>query len=242
MESFDGRRYLNKQRDINIKDLWDVIKKRIWLIVVVTLIAAGAGAYHSYSNNTPLYQSSARIIIGATPELRNTFQVIIKDPTVLEKVASTLNLDVSTDTLAEKITVTSVDNTQVVSITVTDTEPNRAAKIANTTAKVFKEQIPTIMDFKDVRPLSDAKVNPWPINQSQNTTVYIAAVIGIIVGLGLVFLLESFDDTLRTNREVEAVLELPVLGRISKASRKKLSKKYENQVKLETRGETIGYK
>jgi len=240
MDGFDGKRY--KPRDINLKDLWDVIKKRVWLIVVITIITAGLGAYYSYSNNTPQYQSSARIIIGATPELRSTFQVIIKDSTVLEKVVSTLKLEQSPESLAEKITVSSVDNTQVVSITVVDTDPNRAANIANTTAKVFKEEIPKIMDFTDVRPLSDAKVNPWPINQGQNRTVIIALVIGLVVGIGIVFLLESFDDTLRSNHEVEAILELPVLGRISKVSKKKLSRKYEKQIKLHTRGETIGYK
>jgi capsular polysaccharide biosynthesis protein len=231
-----------KAKDINLKELYLVIKRRLWLIVVITVITTVLGAYYSYSTNTPLYQSSSRIIIEAAPESRNTLEVIIKDSTVLDKVVKELGLPQSAEALAGQITVASVDNSQVVSISVTDTDPDRAAKIANTTAKVFKEEIPTIMDFKDVRFLSDAKVNPWPINQSQNKLIIIALLAGLVIGIGLVFLLDSLDDTLRLDREVEEMLGLPVLGRVSKMNKKNLKRKYVKQFELELRGETIGSK
>lgn len=244
MESLNGMNNMNKGKvkDINLKELFFVIKKRFWVVMVITILTTLLGAYYSYTNNTPLYQASSRIIITAVPEYRNTLQVIIKDSTVLEKVVKALGLKQSPESLAGQITVTSIENTQVVSIGVTDTDPNQAAKIANTTARVFKEEIPNIVDFKDVRLLSDAKMNPWPINQSQNRTIIIAMIIGLVIGIGLVFLLDSLDDTLRTNREVEDILGLPVLGRVSKVNKKNLKKKYVRKVELELRGETIGYK
>ncbi|MFK9089963.1 YveK family protein [Bacillus salipaludis] len=231
-----------KAKDIDLKELFLVIKRRLWLIIVITIIATGLGTYYSHSNNAPLYQSSSRIIIGANPENRNTLQVIIKDSTILDKVVKELGLAQSAEALAGQITVSSVDNSQVVSISVTDTDPNRAADIANTTAKVFKQEIPTIMDFNDVRLLSDAKVNPWPINQSQNKLIIIGFIAGLVIGIGLVFLLDSLDDSLRSEHEVEEMLGLPVLGRVPKMHKKNLKKKNVKQVELEVRGETIGYK
>lgn len=246
MNSFDSMNNLKrkKAKDINLKEFYYVIKKRIWMVVVITLITTTLGAYHSISTNTPLYQSSSRIIISAGPDDRNSLQVIIKDSIVLDKVVKELGLPQSPEALASQITVASIDNSQVVSIGVTDTNPYRAAKIATTTANVFKEEIPIIKIFKDVSVslLSDAKVNPHPINQSQNRMIIISLIVGLVIGIGLVFLLDSLDDTLRTDREVEEMVGLPVLGRVSKMNKKNLKKKYKKQAGLELRGETIGYK
>jgi capsular polysaccharide biosynthesis protein len=244
MNSFIGMNDQNKKKakDINLKELFYVIKKRLWVIVVIALITTSLGAYHSYSNNTPLYQTSSRIIIGATLDSRTTLQVIIKDSTVLDKVVKELGLKQSPEALAGQITVESIDNSQVVSIGVTDTDPNRAAQIANTTAKVFKDEVPNIMNFNGVRLLSEARVNPWPINQSQNKMIMIYLVIGLVIGIGLVFLLDSLDDSLRLVSDVEELLELPVLGKVSKMHKKNLKRKNVKQVELEVGDETIGYK
>ncbi|ETI67574.1 YveK family protein [Neobacillus vireti] len=239
-----------KAKDINLKELFFVIKRRFWLIIVITVITTGLGAYynHSHSNNTPLYQTSSRIFIGANTETRNTLQVIIKDSTVLDEVVKELGLPQSAEALFDQITVESVDNTQVVSISVIDSDPNRAAEIANKTAKVFIDGIPKIipkiMDIKDVWFLSEAKVKLTPINQSQNQTklVLIALIAGVGIGIGLIFLLDSLDDSIRSNHEVEEILGLPVLGRVSKMHKKNLKKKNIKQFELEVRGDTIGYK
>ena len=66
----------------------------------------------------------------------------------------------------------SIDASQVVSISVIDSDPTMAANIANTTAKVFKEEIPNIIGFNDVQLLSEAKVVPYPINDSRKSDDY----------------------------------------------------------------------
>ena len=94
----------------------------------------------------------------------------------------------------------SIDTSQVVSISVIDSDPTVAASIANTTAKVFKEEIPNIIGFKDVQLLSDAKVVPFPINDSGNRMIMIGFIIGLVAGIGLVFLLESLDDSVKSEK------------------------------------------
>src|SRR3954454_12626741 len=79
-------------KEINLKELIAVIKKRFWIAAVVTvLFTLIAGVYSTISAN-PLYQSSSRIIIKAGAEERTTLQVIMKDPTIMEKVVQDLNL------------------------------------------------------------------------------------------------------------------------------------------------------
>ncbi|NHC43077.1 capsular biosynthesis protein [Bacillus sp. MM2020_1] len=234
--------HTKKSKEINLKELFNVIKKRLWICIVITIVTTALGTYYSNSTYKPVYQTSSRIIVGATPDNRATLQVIIKDTVVLEKVVKELGLTQSPEDLAGQITVESIENSQVVSISVTDSDPERAANIANTTARIFKDEIPKIMNSSDIRPLSEAKINPWPINQPGNQMTIISAIIGVVIGVGLIFLLDSLDETFRNNREVEELLDLPVLGRISKMNRKNLKVKRGDQVKFDSRGETVGDK
>ncbi|URT70228.1 YveK family protein [Cytobacillus firmus] len=231
-------------KEINLKDLFRVIKKRIWIVIVFAVIATAAGWFYSNANKTvPLYETSTNIIINAETGYRNTLQVIIKDTIVLEKVIRELELQSSPSSLAGSINVGSIDDTQVVKITVTDTNPTRAADIANTTAKVFIEEIPNIMGFEDVRVLSEAKINPIPINEDNQNKIIIAAFIfGIIAGIGLIFLIDSLDDSIKSEKDIESVLGIQVLGSVSKINKKNVNKRKNRQTKLEFRGETIGFK
>lgn len=233
----------NKVKEINLKELFQVIKRRFWIIAVVTLLSSLIGVYVSNIKTIPLYQSSARIIIGADEESRNTLQVIIRDSVILDKVIKELALNKTAEALAGQISVASVEGSQVVSISVIDTDPVFAAKLANTTARVFRDEVPNIIGQDYIRLLSDAKVSPSPMNQSNNNKLYIAVVGGLIVGVGLAFLLESLDDRIRSVREIELLLGLPVLGRVSKVSKRSVKKKTNNmQFDFELRGETIGNK
>jgi capsular polysaccharide biosynthesis protein len=230
-------------KEINLKEIFFVIKKRLWILIFITVLATLAGfAYGETKTTTLLYQSSTRLIIGADSELMKTLQVIIKDSTVLEKVVGKLKLNRSSEALANQINVESLDSSKVVSINVIDTDPKRAADIANTTAEVFKNEIPNILGFNDVRILSPAKVHTNPINEEGNKAVNISLLFGIFAGIGLVFLLDSMDDTVKSEKDVEEYLSLPVLGRISKMNKKNIQKQIHQQIDMNTRGETIAPK
>lgn len=232
---------LKGAKEINLYELYKVIKKRFWVAILFTVLAgAAAYTYSSLNKTTPLYQSSTNIIIGAEAAYRNTLQVIIKDTIVLEKVIEQLDLATTSDRLANNITVESIDDTQVVKITVTDTDPSRAANIANKTADVFISEIPKIMDFEDVRVLSEATLNAIPINESNQIPIMImASIFGFAAGIGLIFLLDSLDDTIKSEREIERLLEVQIIGTVSKIDNKNLRKKQSKRAVSENRGETI---
>ncbi|RST72540.1 capsular biosynthesis protein [Siminovitchia acidinfaciens] len=231
-------------KEINLKDLYRVIKRRLWLVALIATLATTAGWFYSNLNKTaPIYQASSNIIIDADPAYKNTLQVIIKDITVIEKVIQELGIENSPETLAGQINVESIEDSQVVKISVTDTDPERAANIANTTARIFKGQIPKVMEFKSVSVLSEAKVNPFPINENnQNKIILGAMIIGIMIGIGLIFLIDSLDDSIKSEHDIESILGIPVLGSISKINKKNVTKRKIKSEKLELRGESIGLK
>jgi capsular polysaccharide biosynthesis protein len=231
-----------KVKDINLKELFLVIRRRFWVIMVITTLASIIGVYLNNASITPLYQTSSRIIIGADGESQKTLQVIIKDSTILDKVIKELNLDKSAEELAGQISVASIDGSQVVSISVVDSDPILAAKIADKTAQIFKNEIPNIVGQDYIKLLSNAKVNPSPINQENNNKLYLAIIAGFVVGVGFAFLIESLDDRIRSEKEIEAIFGVQVLGRISKMNKRNIKKKKSGHLEIELRGETIGYK
>ncbi len=236
-------RFQNDRRmakEINLKEILGVLKKRAWIGITITILAALFGFFYSSINQTTLlYSSSTNIIINADGGQRKTLEVIIKDKTVLEKVITQLGIERTPESLAQSIQVGSIDETQVVKISVIDVNPVLAAEIANTTASVFIQEIPNIMDFDDVRVLSDAQVNPIPINESNENKILGAAIIGgIVIGIGLIFLVDSLDESIRSEQEVEELLEVPILGSVSIMSKKNINKT--KKINVNNRGDSIG--
>ena len=221
-----------KSKEINVREWIGVLKKRLWIIAIFTILALVCGLFYIKWFTTPLYQSSATIIIEADAELRNTLQVIIKDSKVMEKVGQELGLSTSPENLAAQITVNSIDNSQVVNIGVIDSDPGLAAAIANTTAQVFKEEVPSIINFNKVHFLSSAKGDSTPINKDHSKLLILAIGLGVIMGIGFAFLLDTLDHSIRSTEDIEYIIGIPVIGRVSKINRVKRSQTGTNGKKV----------
>ncbi|MER2007512.1 MAG: Wzz/FepE/Etk N-terminal domain-containing protein [Psychrobacillus sp.] len=224
---------------ITIQDIFKTIKKRLSLIVILTIIALAISAIVSYVVLTPIYQSSTQILVSQEKtevnsfssqdietnlQLINTYNVIIKSPAILSLVIDELDLNTTAAALTNKITVSNAEDSQVVNITVQDPDPQKAVDIANKTAEVFQTQIKTLMQVNNVSVLTPAVLgdNPTPVKPDPMLNMAIAAVIGMMLGVGLAFLLEYLDTTVKTEEDIEELLQLPVLGLISNISEKDL--------------------
>ncbi|MFP3510701.1 Wzz/FepE/Etk N-terminal domain-containing protein [Peribacillus sp. SIMBA_075] len=222
------------EETISIKDIFKTLKKRWKLIMLLTLIAALISGSISYFLLTPVYQSSTQILVNqkqsenqldstqirSNIDMINTYSVIIKSPAILEKVIEKLELDQSVDQLSEKITINSQENSQVFSLTVQDTNPAKAVEIANTVSSIFQKEIKDIMKVDNVSILAKAEIkdNPAPVKPNPLLNIVIAVVVGLMAGVGLAFLLEYMDNTIKDEADIEKLLELPILGSIQRIS------------------------
>jgi|APAga8741243955_1050106.scaffolds.fasta_scaffold01434_3 capsular polysaccharide biosynthesis protein len=217
------------EETISLRNLFQVLSKRLWLIILITFIAATVSGVISFFVLTPVYDSKTQILVNQAKndqelyntqtvqtnvQLINTYNDIIKSPAILDKVIKELKLDDSAQSLSGKIQVTNAENSQVAQIVVQDTSAKRATQIANMTASVFKKEVPKIMNVDNVSVLSKATLgeSASPVKPQPLLNIAIAIVVGLIVGIGLSFLLEYLDNTLKTEQDIESILELPVIG------------------------------
>jgi capsular polysaccharide biosynthesis protein len=214
------------EQELELVYILRVLKRRLWLILFITMLGTLAGYFYHSNFHSPLYESSTRLILRTeNQEFLKTLQAIIKDPAILENVVSDLRLNNTIDELSSRISVESVGSSQVINVTVSDSSPESAALIANTTAAVFKKEVGSILNFQGVTVLSKAKKIPIPINDNKNKTILAGCILGIIISVGLVFLLHALDNTISTENEVEEYLGLPVLGSVSKINKRNTKKK-----------------
>ncbi|WP_176545110.1 YveK family protein [Bacillus sp. AFS041924] len=229
------------ENELSVKRIFELMKKRVWLIAVVSILfSALCGIYSFYFTKTQ-YETSSKLIVNATtPEMMNTLLVMIKEPTLLENVVKELNLNISPEELSNSITPENVAGSQLVEIKVIDTNPRIAKEIADSTAKVFMSQIPNILGFKDTKIYSYAQVNEQPTNNDYLKKALLGFVVGIIVGIGFIFLLDFLDDTVKSEENTELLLGIPVFGSISKFNKKNTILEKNEMLRLEERGETYG--
>ena len=119
------------EKEIDLRRLFQLIRRRLWIVMVTTIILTTLGSVYVSMPRTPLYESSTRIFLQTNSDLFNTLRVIIKEPIVLDQVVNDLKLRRSAEALRGQISVTNIDESTVMRISVVDQDPALAADIAN---------------------------------------------------------------------------------------------------------------
>ncbi|WP_082726946.1 YveK family protein [Paenibacillus riograndensis] len=225
-------------QELDLRDYFQIVRKRLWMIVsIVVVVCILAGVYSLYIKN-PVYEASTKIIVNQTPtqstvaqldlnqintniQLINTYKEIIKTPAILDVVAKNYpQFNLTAEDLLKKVNVSSVNNTQVMTLVVRDNSYQRAAEIVNAISLVFKQEIPSLFNVQNVSILNEAKVDPpvapGPVEPNVVMNLAIAFIVSLMIGLGIAFLLEYLDDTLKTEEDIEKYLGLPTIAMITR--------------------------
>ena len=211
---------------INLLDLFYYLKKRVLVIVAAVLVCAVAGFFVTQLFMDPQYTASTRMYVlnrsnesnvvssdfQVSTYVLNDYKVLITGQNVTKEVIKRLDLDMKPAELAERIVVTAPDNTRVLQISITDTDPEVAADIANTVRAVAAQQIQTIMDVDAVKLVYEADVPQSPSGPNVRRNTVIAAALGLVAAVGVFAVMFVLDDTIRTEEDVERYLGLSTMG------------------------------
>ncbi len=174
------------------------IMRRLWLIILVSLVAAGLSFCISKWCVTPRYEAAAQFYVNnsglslggvslsitasqitAAQKLVDTYIVILHSRMTLNEVIELAELPYSYEELREMITARSVEDTEIFQVTVTDTDPKRAAKIANTIAVILPGKIANVVEGSSVWVVDYAST---PGGQSSPGVIKNTA-LGLLVGV-----------------------------------------------------------
>lgn len=220
------------EETIDLREYFGIIKKRSKIIVAITLIAMAVSGIVSFFMLSPVYEANTTLIVNknessesqtmtgdefnVTQKLAVTYGKIITSRTVLNEVIKNLKLDMEYGELSKSVNVSAVSDTQIISITVQDTNPKKVMDIANAIPKIFTEEAKRITKANGVEVIDKAVLPQSPVKPNKVMNVAIATVLGLMIGLFVVFLLEYMDTKIKKPEDIEKHLGLPILGVVPK--------------------------
>jgi succinoglycan biosynthesis transport protein ExoP len=210
--------------------------RRWWWLLLAGVLVAGGASYAISKTLTPIYRSTATLLVNQTQvpgtiayndiltseRLTRTYRELIDQRPVLQEVIDRLNLTLGRDELNGMIDVSVITDTQLLKLSAENADPALASSIANTAASVFIEQN---TENKLSRP-GDVSIveaatkpsSPFKPNIMMNTIL--AAAVGLFLAAGIAFLIEYLDDTVKSPEDLEAN-GLPSLGGVARFHRPK---------------------
>ncbi|WP_010630811.1 YveK family protein [Sporolactobacillus vineae] len=216
------------KKNVGLKEIYLIVRKRLWLITAIILVAGVIAAITTHFFMAPMYDATARILVNqgngktlynsnavqTNVQLVNTYSELIEDPSILNKVIRNLHLNLSAKDLQGMLTVTSNQDSQIFSITAETGQADLSVQIVNRVANVFKAQVRTMMKVDNVSLLSPATVSEsgGQVSPSLSKNMTLAVFLGLLLSFGLVFLLEYLDTTIKTEEDIEQKLGVPVIG------------------------------
>ena len=218
--------------EINLKEVYTYFKFRIlWILIAIVAIVV-IGNIYTIITRVPMYQSNTTLVlVGESKKgysqsdsvlnqnLIGTYSQIITSRTVLSQVIDNLKLKTTTESLSKNITTSSVEDTEIIKITVNSSKRKEAAKIADEVATVFSKEVQDIYNLENVTIIDKAEVatSPYNINYVKDNIIYL--MIGIVLAFGVVFVMYYFDTTIKSSETVEEKLGLTVIGIVPKESK-----------------------
>lgn len=220
--------------ELDLKELFNIFWERKLDIVVIILICIIIGAVYSYAILKPKYTSYTTLLltqvtdnkdensasitqtdITLNSKLVSTYSELIKSNAVLREVIDNLNIkNLNEESLKNSIKVSAVTDTEMIKISVTNTNPNYAEIIANKIAEVFSDKIVDIYKINNVYVVDRAEVNEVPSNVNHTKDIVIFTFIGIVIACGYVLLVNMLDNTIKTEADIEKITGLMVLAAI----------------------------
>ena len=218
----------NDEIEIDLGELFKVLKKNIFMIIAVTLLCAVIGLLSSVFLIDKKYSSEATIYI--TPKVTeqgtidynsiqtnskmvNNYMEILKGETILAKVANQVGLD-SFEEVQSALNITNPENTELISISAETTDPELSQQIVSLTVSTFTEDMMDILNLNNVTTINEAKVNSNPVSPSKAKFTILGFGVGLVVSCGYVCITYLFDKRLRTRDEAENFLGIPVLATV----------------------------
>ncbi len=216
-----------EEQVISISEIIDAVKKRWKIIALCTLIATLVSGIFSFFIISPTYEASTKVFIGKEEssvenynynditmyqKLLKTYSELIKTKDLINRSITNSEYELDVEDVLNNVSVTTVADTQMIQIAYKSTSPNIAKNMLENITNEFITTAQELVPNGNVRVLETVELPEEPVAPNKKMNIAIAFILGMMVGLGIVFLLEYLDNTYKNKEQLEKDLDIPVLG------------------------------
>ena len=219
-------KYMEEQV-ISISEIIDAVKKRWKIIALTTVLATLVSGIFSFFVISPTYEASTKIFIGKEgaesegynssdvsmyQNLIKTYSELIKTKDLVNKAIDNSQYDLSVNNVLNGITVNTLTGTQILQISYQSKSPSIAKNILESITNEFITKAEELVPNGNVKILESVELPKNPVAPNKTMNIAIAFILGMMVGFGIVLLLEYLDNTYKNKEQLEKDLDIPVLG------------------------------
>lgn len=214
-------------REISIYEIFEALKKRWLLIVSITLVATLISIILNFFIIKPVYETSTKVFIGKEEnnlegynsndiqmyqKLLQTYAETIKTKEVIKAAINNVNADLTVKGIKESLVITPVSDTQILQIKYENKNPEIAKEILENITNEFIILAKELVPNGNVRVIEFVELPEEPVSPNKKMNITITFLLGLMVSVGLVFLIEYLDNTFKNKEDLESELDIPVIG------------------------------
>ena len=214
-------------REISIYEIFEALKRRWLLMVSITLVATLISIILNFFVIKPVYETSTKVFIGKEEnnlegynsndiqmyqKLLQTYAETIKTKEVIKAAINNVNADLTVKGIKESLVITPVSDTQILQIKYENKNPEIAKEILENITNEFIILAKELVPNGNVRVIEFVELPEEPVSPNKKINITITFLLGLMVSVGLVFLIEYLDNTFKNKEDLESELDIPVIG------------------------------
>lgn len=217
--------------ELDFRDIFRFLKRKVAVLLIAALAGGIFGFAYIKLTARPVYTADITVYLMSrqyeeavvysdyqiSQQMVNDYQELIKSRTVTDVVIEKLDLDMTNEEVAAMIEVTFANSSRVVKVTVTDSDAQRAADIANTLGVEGNQALKGKIDLDSITLVDEARVPEKGRMASASKWAVMLAAVAAVLTAGVLVVMHLLDDTIRTEGDVERYLGLSTMGIIPQA-------------------------
>ncbi|HHD2595308.1 TPA: YveK family protein [Clostridium perfringens] len=222
-----------EENTISLQEIAYALKKRWKLIALITIAATLVSAILSFFVIKPQYEAKTKLFIGKQEtkennaynnsdvmmyqQLMKTYAELVKTSDLVTKAVKSVDLEYNQNEIKgilNNITATPSADTQILDLSFKGGNPKEVLKVTEAITNEFISESKELIPNGNVQVIQKPQLPEHPVSPNKKRNILIAFVLGLMVGVGIVLLLEYLDNTFKSREELEKTLELPIIGAI----------------------------
>lgn len=213
---------------ISLSEIFNAVKRRWLLIALITVLTTVISGVLSFYVLTPVYESSTKLFIGKEAgeeeynynditmyqKLLSTYSETIKTKDLVERALKNVDTDLTAASVLADLNVEEVADTQIINISYSNVNAELSAEVLSAVADEFITTSQKMISNGNVQIIESVEVPENPVSPNKKMNIAIGFMLGLMLSLGIVFLMEYLDNTYKNKEQLEKELGIPVLGSI----------------------------